>query len=50
MKLKRCCLGINFDNLIDTIGTSSIMMEDKMKLQNLNLKRYPQALNIRLKP
>jgi hypothetical protein len=49
MKLKRCCLGINFDNLIDTIGTSSIMMENKMKLENLNLKHYFQAPNIRIK-
>ncbi len=50
MMLRRCCLGINFDNLFDTIGTSPIMMENKMKPANLNHKPYPQAPNIRLKP
>ncbi len=49
MKFERCCLCINFDDLIDRIGTSFIMMEDKMKLENLNLRHYPQAPKIKLK-
>jgi hypothetical protein len=43
MMLRRCCLGINFDNLLDTIGTSPTMVENKMKLENPNHKLYPQA-------
>ncbi len=47
MTLKIRCLRINFDNLFNTIGTSAIMMEDKMKPENLNHKPYPQAQKIK---
>jgi hypothetical protein len=50
MVLRRCCLGITFDNLLDTIGTYPIMMENKMNRENPNYKPYPQAPNIRQKP
>jgi len=49
MMLRRSCSGVNFDNLLDTIGTSPIMMENKMKLENPNHKPYPQAPNIKFK-
>jgi hypothetical protein len=49
MMLRICCLGINFDNLFNTIGTSIIIMEDKMKLENPNPKPYPQAQKIKFK-
>lgn len=50
LTVRRHCLGINFDNLLDTIRTSPIMMEDKMKPRNLNSKSYPkpQTLDLNL--
>ncbi len=50
MMLRIDCLGINFDNLFNTIGTSTIMMEDKMKPENPDHKPYPQAQRIKFKP
>ncbi len=50
MKLRIHCLGINFDNLFNIIGTLAIMMENKMKPENPNHKPYPQAQRIKFKP
>lgn len=52
MKLKKYCLGVNFDDMFNTIGTSPIMMQDKNRLENLNLnlKIYLKRLNLSFKP
>ncbi len=52
MTVRKHCLGINFDYLLDTIRTSPIMMEDKMKPRNPNSKPYPkpQTIELDLKP
>jgi len=57
MKLEKCYLCINFDDLLDTTGTSPTMLQNKkIKLESLhfNLKSWtwkcePKPLTLNLK-
>jgi len=37
MKLKKCCLGVNFDTLLETIGTSFVLIKYQKKTWNIKI-------------
>jgi hypothetical protein len=53
MKFKKRCLGVNFDGLFDTIGTSPIMMQNKtlnLKILTLTPKTYTLIITRKNQP